>query len=572
MEKIILTIILTLIFSAAIFIPLGVYIRKRIIETKLKIADDEATKIKERAEQTLKDAEKEAENIIKDNEIKAREAALQMKSEIDDEIKERRQDISLQERRIMQKEEQLEKRIERTEKQAQKIEQEYQEIEKQRQEVENMKEETHEELKRVANLTEEEAKQEILSSLEEELVQDKARIIKENEDEINKVQKKYAQEIIGSAIQKCAVDHTSETTISVVSLPSDEMKGRIIGREGRNIKSLETLTGVQFIIDDTPEAIIISGFDPVRREVARIALEKLIDDGRIHPAKIEKVVDEAISSVAEVILEEGERAAYETGIHDLHEDLLKTLGKLKYRTSYGQNVLTHSIEVSKLARSMAAQLGLDAELAARGGLLHDIGKALDHELETEGTHIKLGVELLEKYKEDPRVINCVEAHHGDVATETVEAELVMAADAISASRPGARRDSFENYIKRLEGLENVANSFAGVNKAFAIQAGREVRLIVDPEKISDDKLTVLARDVAKKIEEEVNFPGEVKINVIREKREADYAKQSKTGHNFSKEDEKNKESQDDKGPKKSKEKEENKKNKRAKNKNRRRKK
>ena len=342
-------------------------------------------------------------------------------------------------------------------------------------------------------------------------------ISKAKEDSI-----KNAREIVSFAIQKCAADHTSETTVSVVSLPNDEMKGRIIGREGRNIKTLETLTGIDLIIDDTPEAVIISGFDPLRREVARIAIEKLIEDGRIHPAKIEEMVEKAKEEVATIIKEEGERAALETGVNNLHPDIIKLIGKLKYRTSYGQNVLNHSIEVSNLARIMAEELGINSKIARRAGLLHDIGKALDHDM--EGTHVELGVEILKKYKENDTVINAVEAHHGDVEPLTLEAILVQAADAISASRPGARRETLESYIKRLEKLEEIADSFEGVEKSFAIQAGREVRLIVKPDKVSDSDMVVMAREVAKKVENEMEYPGQIKVNVIRESRVIDYAK------------------------------------------------
>jgi ribonuclease Y len=358
--------------------------------------------------------------------------------------------------------------------------------------------------------------------MERQITSEKAALIRELDQKAKEDANKNAKELIGYAIQKCAADHSQETTVSIVSLPNDDMKGRIIGREGRNIKALETLTGIDLIIDDTPEAVILSGFDPLRREVAKIALEKLIDDGRIHPAKIEEMVEKAKEEVEATIKAEGERAILETGVNGLHQDVVKLIGKLKYRTSYGQNVLNHSIEVSNLARIMADELGLDSKRARRAGLLHDIGKALDHDM--EGTHVEIGVDILKKYKENPLVINAVEAHHGDVEPQTLEAVLVQAADAISASRPGARRETLEAYIKRLENLEQIADSFEGVEKSFAIQAGREIRIIVKPDEVNDDKMTILARDVAKKVEDEMDYPGQIKVNVIRESRVIDYAK------------------------------------------------
>ena len=396
------------------------------------------------------------------------------------------------------------------------------EIEERKQSLNDTIEKQLKELQRISGLNKDEAKQMLLSEMDKKLTAEKAQLVREKESEFKEESEKKARELIGYAIQKCAADHTSETTVSIVSLPNDEMKGRIIGREGRNIKALETLTGVDLIIDDTPEAVVLSGFDPLRREVAKIALEKLIDDGRIHPAKIEEMVEKAKEEVSKIIKEEGERAVLETGVVGLHPDLVKLIGKLKYRTSYGQNVLNHSIEVSNLARIMAEELGLDPKLARKAGLLHDIGKALDHDM--EGTHVEIGVEVLKKYKENPLVINAVEAHHGDVEPQTLEAVLVQAADAISASRPGARRETLEAYIKRLQNLEEIADSFEGVEKSFAIQAGREIRVMVKPDKISDDKMTILARDVAKKVENEMDYPGQIKVNVIRETRVIDYAK------------------------------------------------
>ena len=376
------------------------------------------------------------------------------------------------------------------------------ELENQKLEIEKLHEQELQELQKIAALTRDEAKDILLKEVERDIIAEKASIIREANQKAKEDANKTAKELLTYAVQKCAADHSQETTVSIVALPSDEMKGRIIGREGRNIKALETLTGVDLIIDDTPEAVVLSGFDPLRREVAKIALEKLIDDGRIHPAKIEEVL--------------------ETGVIGLHPDLVKLIGKLKYRTSYGQNVLNHSIEVSNLARIMAEELGLDAKLARRAGLLHDIGKALDHDM--EGTHVEIGVEILKKYKENPLVINAVEAHHEDVEPQTLEAVLIQAADAISASRPGARRETLEAYIKRLQNLEEIADSFDGVEKSFAIQAGREVRIIVKPDKINDDQMTILARDVAKKVENEMDYPGQIKVNVIRETRIVDYAK------------------------------------------------
>ena len=503
------------LISAIIFFFVGYALRKKIAESKLNGAEQEAKRI-------IESAAKEAENRKKEEIFKAKEEIMNSRKELDDEIKERRSEVQLQERRILQKEENLENKLEQLEQRELNLQKKDNEIEARRSEIEEIIEKQTNELQRISRLSIEEAKQYLLSEVEKSIVTEKAEVIRRLDEEAKEKAKKNAQEIIGYAIQKCAADHTSETTVSIVSLPSDDMKGRIIGREGRNIKTLETLTGIDLIIDDTPEAVVISGFDPLRREVAKIALEKLIDDGRIHPAKIEEMVEKAKEEVSAIIKEEGERAVMETGVIGLHPDLVKLIGKLKYRTSYGQNVLNHSIEVSNLARIMADELGLDTKIARRAGLLHDIGKALDHDM--EGTHVEIGVEILKKYKENPIVINAVEAHHEDVEPQSIEAVLIQAADAISASRPGARRETLENYIKRLQNLEGIADSFDGVEKSFAIQAGREIRVLVKPEKISDDQMVVLSRDIAKKIEDEMEYPGQIKVNVIRESRVVDYAK------------------------------------------------
>ena len=508
-------IVATILISAVIFIPIGVKIRKKTAESKIQSAEQEAKRI-------MENVKIEAENLRKEELIKAKEEVLQIRNELDQEIKERRGDIQSQEKRLIQKEENFEKKVTLLDSQEKELERKISENEQKRQEIDQLYGKKLEELQRISGLTAEQAKKILLDNLEQEMTQEMAIKIKELEAKAKETADKNAREIIGSAIQKCAADHTSATTVSVVSLPSEEMKGRIIGREGRNIKTLETLTGIDLIIDDTPEAVIISGFDPLRREVAKIALEKLIEDGRIHPAKIEEMVEKAKEEVLTSIKEEGERAALETGVNNLNPELIKLIGKLKYRTSYGQNVLNHSMEVANLARMMADELGVNSKLARRAGLLHDIGKALDHDM--EGTHVEIGVEILKKFKENHAVINAVQAHHGDVEPETIEAILVQAADAISASRPGARRETLETYIKRLEKLEEIANSFSGVEKSFAIQAGREVRLIVKPDKVTDGEMVIMAREVAKKIENEMEYPGTIKVNVIRESRVVNYAK------------------------------------------------
>lgn len=510
------------LISAVVFLFVGYILRKKVAESKIKNAEAEAQRILDEAKSKLDNAKKEAENAKKEELVKAKEEIIKRKSDLDDEIKERRSEIQKQENRLVQKEENLDNKISNLEKRNLELDKREKSLEDQQAEIQKLKDSELDNLERIARLSQEDAKKELLERLDETLIAEKAERIKKHEEEIKEKADDEARNIITYAIQKCAADQTSESTVSIVEIPSDEMKGRIIGREGRNIKSLETLTGVDFIIDDTPGAIVISGFDAVRREVAKIALEKLIDDGRIHPAKIEEMVEAAKEEVAKTVKEAGERAAMEAGVMNINPELINILGRLKYRTSYGQNVLKHSIEVSNLARVMAEELGLDAKLARRAGLFHDIGKALDHDM--EGTHVSIGVNLLKKYNENPRVLNAVEAHHGDVDPQTPEACLIIAADAISASRPGARRETLEAYIKRLENLETIANSFDGVEKSFAIQAGREIRIIVKPEKVSDDKLTIMARDVAKKIEDEMDYPGQIKVNLIREKRVVDYAK------------------------------------------------
>ena len=503
------------LITAVVFTFVGIFARKKIAESKLNSAENEAKQILDRARI-------EAENNKKEEIFKAKEEILSARKDLDDEIRERRGEVQQQERRLIQKEENLERKLEIIDKKEKDLAKKEENLEVQKEELKQVTNRQMSELQRISGLSAEDAKKQLLTEIEKTMTAEKASLVREMESKAKEEATKNAREIVSYAIQKCAADHTSETTVSIVSLPNDDMKGRIIGREGRNIKALETLTGIDLIIDDTPEAVVISGFDPLRREVAKIALEKLIEDGRIHPAKIEEMVEKAKEEVENTIKEEGERAVLETGVVGLHPDLVKLIGKLKYRTSYGQNVLNHSIEVSNLARIMAEELGLDPKLARRAGLLHDIGKALDHDM--EGTHVEIGVEILKKYKENDKVINAVQAHHGDVEPQTIEAILVQAADAISASRPGARRETLENYIKRLETLEKIADSFEGVEKSFAIQAGREIRIIVKPEKISDDRMVVMARDITKKVEDEMEYPGQIKVNLVRETRVVDYAK------------------------------------------------
>ena len=494
---------------------LGSAYRKHKAEAQIGSAEEEAKRI-------LSDAIKAAEAKKRETVLEAKDEIHQQRTEADKEIKERRAEVQRQERRIMQREETLDIKLENFEKKEEKLNQRMKDAETKLEEIEELKTAQRDMLKKISGFTAEQAKEELFREVEQDLTHDKAMLIMNYEQQIKEEADQRAKEIISSAIQRCAADHSSETTISVVALPNDEMKGRIIGREGRNITALETLTGVDLIIDDTPEAITLSSFDPIRREIARITLEKLIADGRIHPSRIEEMYEKAKREVDAVIKSEGERAVLEVGVRGLNFELVKLLGRLHYRTSYGQNVLNHSLEVAHLAGLMAAELGENIQLAKRAGLLHDIGKALDHEM--EGSHIQLGVEVAKKYKESDAVVHAIHAHHGDVEAKTVIACLVQAADAISAARPGARRENIENYIKRLEKLESIANSFKGVERSYAIQAGREIRIIVKPEMISDDQMVLVARDIAKQIENEMEYPGQIKVHMIRESRAIEYAK------------------------------------------------
>ena len=476
----------------------------------------------EKAREIIDEALKTAETKKKEALLEVKEESLKTKNELEKETKERRAEISKYEKRVLSKEETLDRKIEAVEKRDSNITRKEEELGKQKQKVEELEKKRQQELERISGLTSEQAKEYLLKTVEDEVKHDTAVMIKTLESRAKEEADKKAKEIVVNAIQRCAADHVAETTISVVQLPNDEMKGRIIGREGRNIRTLETLTGVELIIDDTPEAVVLSGFDPVRREVARIALEKLILDGRIHPARIEEMVEKAQKEVETLIKEEGEAATLEVGVHGIHPELVRLLGKLRFRTSYGQNVLKHSIEVAQLTGLLDGELGLDVKMAKRAGLLHDIGKAVDHEM--EGSHILLGVDLCRRYKESALVINAVEAHHGDVEPESLIACLVQAADTISAARPGARRETLETYTNRLKQLEDITNSFKGVEKSFAIQAGREVRVMVVPEVVSDSDMVIMARDISKQIEDQMEYPGQIKVSIVRESRAVDYAK------------------------------------------------
>ena len=514
-----LTIIITAVVTLVVAVPVSFAIANASYQ---KASAKKVGSAEDRAREIIDEAVKNAETKKRESLLETKEESMNTKNELEKEIRERRAEIQRNEHRVLQKEENLDKKLEALEKREAEYTAKERAVNKQKEEVAKLNQQRVQELERISGLTSEQAKEILLKTVEEDVKLDTAKLIKESVAQAKEEANKKAKDIVVTAIQKCAADHVAETTISVVQLPNDEMKGRIIGREGRNIRTLETLTGVELIIDDTPEAVILSAFDPVRREVARIALEKLIVDGRIHPARIEEMVEKAQKEVETLIREEGEAATLEVGVHGVHPELVKLLGKMRYRTSYGQNVLKHSIEVAQLAGLLAAEIGEDVRLAKRAGLLHDIGKAVDREM--EGTHVQLGVELCKRYKESPIVINAVEAHHGDVEPESLVACLVQAADTISAARPGARRETLEAYSNRLQQLEEITDGFKGVEKSFAIQAGREVRVMVVPEQVNDAEMVLLARDISKRIESELDYPGQIKVNVIRESRVTDYAK------------------------------------------------
>ena len=515
MLQIIITAVVSVLVTAIVVWFIASSYQKNSAKSKIGNAEEKARGI-------IDDAVKTAEEKKRESMLEIKEESIKAKNDLDKEIKERRAEIQKNERRIVQKEENLDKKLEAIEKRESNFAVKEEELKKQKIEISKLNEQRIQELERISGLTSEQAKEYLLKTIEEDVKLDTAKMIKEMENKAKEEANKKAKDYVVTAIQKCAADHVSETTISVVQLPNDEMKGRIIGREGRNIRTLETMTGVDLIIDDTPEAVILSSFDPIRREIARIALEKLIVDGRIHPARIEEMVEKAQKEVETMIREEGEAATLEVGIHGIHPELVRLLGKMKFRTSYGQNALKHSIEVAQLTGLLAAEIGEDVRMAKRAGLLHDIGKAVDHEM--EGSHIQLGAELCRKYKESAIVINAVESHHGDVEPESLIACLVQAADTISAARPGARRETIETYSNRLQQLEEITNGYKGFEKSFAIQAGREVRIMVVPDQVSDADMVLMARDISKQIESELEYPGQIKVNVIRESRVVDYAK------------------------------------------------
>ena len=503
------------IIALVVGLLIGYIIRKNIAEKTIGSAEQKAKNL-------ILDAQNRSETIKKEITLEAKEEVHKMRSDIEREVREQRAEMQRSERRLIQKEDSLDRKIENIERKEEGITKKEQQIDNRQKELDALVAQQIQELERISGYTKEEAKQILLDEIEKDVRHDASIMIKDIEAKAKDEADKKAKEVITGAIQRCAADHVAESTVSVVALPNDEMKGRIIGREGRNIRAIETLTGVDLIIDDTPEAVILSGFDPVRREIARLSLEKLIVDGRIHPARIEEMVEKAEKEVNAIIKEEGEQAVFEVGIHNLHPELVKLLGRLKYRTSYGQNVLKHSIEVAHLAGLMAGELGLDVKLAKRAGLLHDIGKALDHEF--EGTHVDIGIDVLKRYKESEAVINGMAAHHGDYEAKSMEAVLIAAADALSAARPGARRETLDAYIKRLEKLEEIANTTPGVERSFAIQAGREIRIIAKPDEMNDEEIVFLAREISKKIESELEYPGQIKVNVVRETRAIDYAK------------------------------------------------
>ncbi len=511
----IVAVLVAIVLAAAVTWPCAVNYRKRVVEEKLGNADD-------RAREIIDEALKTAETKKREAMLEVKEESMRTRNELEKETKERRAELQRYERRVLSKEESLDKKTEAIERREAGFAVREEQLAKKHAEVEELSAKRLQELERISGLTSEQAKEYLLKTVEDDVKHETAKLVKELESRAKEEANKKAKDYIVTAIQKCAADHVAETTISVVQLPNDEMKGRIIGREGRNIRTLETMTGVDLIIDDTPEAVILSGFDPIRREVARIALEKLIVDGRIHPARIEEMVEKAQKEVDTMIREEGESATLEVGVHGIHPELVRLLGRMKFRSSYGQNALKHSIEVAHLSGLLAGEIGADVRMAKRAGLLHDIGKSIDHEM--EGSHIQIGVDLCKKYKESATVINAVESHHGDVEPTSLIACIVQAADTISAARPGARRETLETYTNRLKQLEDIANSFKGVEKSFAIQAGREVRVMVVPDQVDDAAMVLMARDMSKQIEAELEYPGQIKVNVIRESRVTDYAK------------------------------------------------